>query len=104
MYILLGLKLSPSRWGAPDDDSFPLLFEVDYVRLYQVSHDPRQPEEVGQRGKGRGEGGGGARGNRCEDPSDQASSNHEKTDLGDCEGSFVPCAEGDRRKQDVRST
>ena len=35
MYILLGLKLSPDRWGKADHSVFPLDFQIDYVRLYQ---------------------------------------------------------------------
>eukprot|EP00966_Prymnesium_polylepis_P175484 4061039-Prymnesium_polylepis.1 len=44
LYVLLGLKLSPSRWGKPDDDSFPLAFHIDYTRLYQ---DASRPSTLG---------------------------------------------------------
>ena len=44
LYILLGLKLSPSRWGSPNDEVFPLHFEIDHVRLYQ---DASRPPTIG---------------------------------------------------------
>ena len=42
MYILLGLKISPDRWGNPDESVLPLDFEIDYVRLYQDVTDGRR--------------------------------------------------------------
>ena len=43
MYILLGLKMSPDRWGEPNPDIFPLDFQIDYVRLYQELKDGDTP-------------------------------------------------------------
>ena len=42
MYILLGLKLSPDRWGQADPSIFPLDFQIEYVRLYQDLSDGQQ--------------------------------------------------------------
>lgn len=34
-YLLLNLAIGGQHGGKPDDDAFPLFYEIDWVRVYQ---------------------------------------------------------------------
>ena len=37
-YILLNLALGGDNGGTIDDAAFPMRYEIDYVRVYQLNH------------------------------------------------------------------